>query len=481
MIFDRLDHTALDRLRAGFAGEIILPDSPDYDSARTLFNAMIDKHPAVIAQCATPGDVTVAVHFGRERSLEIAVRGGGHSVAGKALAGGGLVIDLRRMNEVVVNPDERTATVGGGATMGDLDRATEPYGLATTGGRVSTTGVGGFTLGGGSGWLDRKFGLACDNLLAAELVLADGTRVRASEQEHPELFWALHGGGGNFGVVTAFTFRLHPLSAVTAALLLWPPEAGPAIARAYRDFIMAAPDEVGGGLIYFTGPAEDFVPAYLIGHLVCAVLVTYAGPEANARRAMAPILELGHEGELIVEVPYAELQSMLDDPPGYRNYWTAEYLDAFPDEAVDRFCARAHDMVVPSPSQHVLFPQGGAVGRGTADYPIPWRSSPWCVHPFGLWEDPADDERGKRWARDMRADLQPWASGAVLLNFIGDEGQDRVVASLGRENYDRLATIKARYDPNNIFHLNHNITPAGDGSSVPGGSSDGARGPAVPP
>jgi FAD/FMN-containing dehydrogenase len=463
MTIGALDRTALDRLRSRFAGDIILPDDPGYDAARTLFNAMIDKRPEVIAQCASVDDVVAAIRFARENSLEIAVRGGGHSVAGKALTDGGLVIDLRRMNRVVVDPARRTATVGGGATMGDLDRGTDPYGLATTGGRVSTTGVGGYTLGGGSGWLDRLFGLACDNLLGAELVLADGSIVHASEEEHPDLFWALHGGGGNFGVVTAFTFRLHPLSAVTAALLLWPPEVGPHIARAYRDFIMAAPDEVGGGLIYFTGPAEDFVPRHLVGQLVCAVLVTYAGPEADARRVMAAMLELGHEGELIVEVPYAELQSMLDDPPGYRNYWTAEYLDAFPDEAIDRFCARAYDMVIPSPSQHVLFPQGGAVGRGSADYPIPWRRSPWCVHPFGLWEDPADDDRGKRWARDMRADLQPWASGAVLLNFIGDEGQDRVVVSLGRENYERLATIKARYDPDNIFHLNHNIAPSGTG------------------
>ncbi|MCC2628247.1 MAG: linked oxidase domain protein [Thermomicrobiales bacterium] len=463
MTIGAVDRTALDQLRSRFTGDIILPDDPGYDAARTLFNAMIDKRPEVIAQCASVDDIVAAIRFARENSLEIAVRGGGHSVAGKALTDGGLVIDLRRMNRVVVDPERRTATVGGGATMGDLDRGTQPYGLATTGGRVSTTGVGGFTLGGGSGWLDRKFGLACDNLLAAELVLADGRIVHASETENPDLFWALHGGGGNFGVVTAFTFRLHPLSAVTAALLLWQPEAGPDIARAYRDFIMAAPDEVGGGLIYFTGPAEDFVPPHLVGQLVCAVLVTYAGPEDDARRAMAPMLELGHEGELIVEVPYAELQSMLDDPPGYRNYWTAEYLDAFPDEAIDRFCARAYDMVVPSPSQHVLFPQRGAVGRGSADYPIPWRRSPWCVHPFGLWEDPADDERGRRWARDMRADLQPWASGAVLLNFIGDEGQDRVMASLGQENYERLATIKARYDPDNIFHLNHNITPNGAG------------------
>jgi FAD/FMN-containing dehydrogenase len=463
MAIGALDRTALDRLRQGFAGEIILPDDPGYNTARTIFNAMIDRRPGVIAQCATAADVAAAIRFGRQRSLEIAIRGGGHGVAGRALTDGGLVIDLRRMTEVTVDPDRHTATVAGGATMSHLDRATEPYGLATTGGRVSTTGVGGFTLGGGSGWLDRKFGLACDNLLAVELVLADGSFVRASEREHPDLFWALHGGGGNFGVATSFEFRLHPLPSVTAALLLWAPEAGPEVARTYRDFIEAAPDEVGGGLIYITGPAENFVPEHLVGRLTCAVLVTYAGGEEEARRAMAPMLSLKPAGEMIVEVPYADLQCMLDDPPGYRNYWSVEYLDAFPDAAVDRFCARANDMIVPSPSQHVLFPQGGAVARGSSDYPIPWRHAPWCVHPFGLWEDSADDERARWWARGVRADLQPWASGAVYLNFIGDEGQDRVVAGFGQENYARLAEIKARYDPDNVFHLNHNIKPSSPG------------------
>ena len=456
-----LAQTGLDPLRSRFNGGLILPDDPGYDEARTIFNAMIDKRPAVIAQCATAADVAAAIRFGREQRLEIAVRGGGHSVSGKALVDGGLVIDLRRMNGVTVDPERQTATVGGGATMSDLDRATEPYGLATTGGRVSTTGVGGYALGGGSGWLDRKFGLLCDNLLSAELVLADGTQVRASADEHSDLFWALHGGGGNFGVVTAFEFQLHPLQTVTAALLLWAPERGPEVARAYRDFLEAASDDIGGGLIFLTGPDEEFVPPRLVGRLTCAVLVTYAGPESDARRAMAPMLALGHEGELIVEVPYAELQSMLDDPPGYRNYWSVEYLNAFPDEAIDRFCARAHDMIVPSPSQHVLFPQGGAVARGPAEYPLPWRQAPWCVHPFGLWESPEDDERAKRWARDLRADLQSWSSGAVYHNFIGDEGQDRVVAGFGREHYHRLARIKAQYDPENVFHINHNIEPAG--------------------
>jgi FAD/FMN-containing dehydrogenase len=303
-------------------------------------------------------------------------------------------------------------------------------------------------------------GLACDNLLAVELVTADGNLVHASESKNPELFWALHGGGGNFGVATSFTFRLHELPLVTVALLLWRPDAAPDVLRAYREFMASAPDEVGGGALYVTGPTEDFVPSHLVGKLAFVILVVYAGSEAEARKITAPLLTLGHEGEFIAEMPYAELQCMLDDPPGYRNYWSAEYLDAFPDDAVDRFCARAHDMVVPSPSQQVIFPQGGTIARGPSDYPIPWRQSPWCVHPFGLWENPNDDERGRQWVHDIRADFKPWASGAVYLNFIGDEGRDRVVAGFGPENYQRLAKVKTQYDPENVFHLNHNIKPA---------------------
>jgi FAD/FMN-containing dehydrogenase len=454
-----LNDVALQELRHGFSGSLIMPDNPVYDEARTLFNAMINKRPAVIAQCETIDDVAQAIRFGRDREFEIAVRCGGHGVAGKALTNDGLVIDLRRMNTVTVDPEARTATVAGGATMSHLDRATEPHGLATTGGRVSTTGVGGYTLGGGDGWLARKMGLACDNLLAVELVTAAGDVVHASENKHPELFWALHGGGGNFGVATSFTFRLHELPLVTVALLLWQPEAAPNVLRAYREFMASAPDEVGGAALYVTGPAEDFVPSHLVGRQALLILVVYAGSEVEARAITAPLLALGHEGEFIAEMPYAELQCMLDDPPGYRNYWSAEYLEAFPDAAIDCFCARAKDMVVPSPSQQVLIPQGGMIARGPSDYPILWRQSPWCVHPFGLWEDPSDDERGRQWVHDLRADMRPWASGAVYLNFIGDEGHDRVVAGFGAHNYARLAAVKAKYDPDNVFHLNHNIKP----------------------
>ncbi|SCK58934.1 FAD-binding oxidoreductase [Streptomyces sp. WMMB 322] len=454
-----LHDSALNDLRRKFTGEVLTPDDPAYEETRPVFNAMIDRSPAVIALPRNEAEVARALAYGRTEGLQIAVRGGGHSVAGNSISDG-LVVDLRHMNSVTVDPGARTVRVGGGATMADLDGATQPYGLATTGGRVSTTGVGGFVLGGGSGWLEREFGLACDNLLAVELVTADGELVRATGHNNRELFWALHGGGGNFGVATSMTLRLHPLPALTAALLMWPAAAGPEVVRAYRDFMEAAPDQAGGGLIYLTGGEEPPVPEDLVGKLACASLITYTGREAEARDVMAPMLGLGHTGELIGQMPYAQVQRMLDDPPGYRNYWSAEHLDAFPDEAVDLFCARAHDMVVPSPSQHVLFPQGGAVARGAELYPLPWRSAPWTVHPFGLWEDPADDARAKEWARGLREDLRPWTSGAVYLNFIGQEGRDRVVAGFGPENYRRLAAVKAQYDPENVFRLNHNITPA---------------------
>jgi FAD/FMN-containing dehydrogenase len=455
----RLAHTAAAQLRESFTGAVLEPHSPGYDEARTLFNAMIDKRPALIAQCRTIEDVAQAIRVGREHDLEVAVRGGGHSVAGMGLCDGGIVVDLRRMNAVTVDPDARTATVAGGAVMWDLDQATQPYGLGTTGGRTSTTGVAGLALGGGTGWLDRRFGLVCDNLVAVDLVTADGTRIHASTDEHPELFWALHGGGGNFGVATSLTLRLHPVGEVTAAILLWDPAAAAEVMCAYRDFLAAAPDEVGGAIKLHTAPVKDWVPAHLAGALACTSLVTYLGAEAEIRDVLRPLLGLGHAAEVIVEVPYAELQSMLDDPPGYRNHWTADYLDRVPDAAIERFRARAEDMIVPSPSEQVLVPLGGAVARGPAHYPIPWRTAPWHVFPFGLWEDPADDARARRWAHGLRDDLRPWSSGAVYLNFIGDEGPDRVVAGLGADNRARLAAVKATYDPDNVFHLNHNIRP----------------------
>lgn len=455
-----MEASALTGLREGFEGSVIAEGEDGYEDARSIFNSMIERRPAVIAQCESVADVRAALAHARDSGLEVAIRSGGHSVAGASLTDGGLVIDMRRMNHVEVNPEARTATVGGGAVWADFDRATQPHALIAPGGRVSTTGVAGLTLGGGSTWLERKFGFACDNLVSVDLVTADGREVTASEDENPELFWALHGAGGNFGVATKLVFRLHELPAATFALLLWPADRGPEVAHAYRDLIDGgAPDELGGGLAYITGPPEEFVPEHLQGRLCAAVIGVYAGTEAELRGALAPIYALEPEGGLTAEMPYAEIQCAIDDPPGYRNWWSAEHLTGFPDEAVEIFCHRAHDMVVPSPSQHIAFPWGGAVARGASDWPLPHRDASWVIHPLGLWEDPDDDERAIAWGRGICQDVRRWATGGVYLNFVGDEGRDRVRSGYGEDNYRRLAAVKAEFDPDNVFHLHHAIEP----------------------
>ena len=446
-------------LRADFAGAILEPDDGGYEDARQIFNSMIDRRPAVIAQCASPDDVAQAIAFGRRNDLEIAIRSGGHSVTGASLTDGGLVIDMRRMNAVKVDPEARTATVQGGAVWSDFDRATQPHELIATGGRVSTTGVAGLTLGGGSGWLERKYGLACANLDSVTLLTAGGDTVTASDSENPELFWALHGGGSNFGVATELVFRLHPHPATTFALLLWPASAGPELGRRLRDLVEGgAPAELGGGIAYITGPPEEFVPEHLRGKLVAGVIGVYAGEEAEAREVLAPILELEPDGAMIAEMPYAEIQCAIDDPPGFRNYWAAEHLAGLPDEAIDLFCEHAGEMVVPSPSQHILFPWGGAVSAAAESWPLPHSAASWVAHPLGLWEDAADDERAIAWARGTCAALRPFSTGAVYLNFEADS-ERRVEDGFGSENLDRLAAVKAEYDPDNLFHLHHNIKP----------------------
>lgn len=451
---------ALAALRENLVGDVFAPDDPGYDEARTVFNSMIDRRPAVIAQCVTEDDVVRSVRFARDLDLPIAVRGGGHSVAGMAVNDGGLVVDLRHLRAVGVDPAARAVRVAGGATMSDLDRTCQPHGLATTGGRASTTGVGGFVLGGGSGWLDRWCGLAVDNLLGVELVTADGERVRASADENPDLFWALHGGGGNFGIATAITLKLHELPEFSIALLLYLPEFGPEVVRTYRELIAHGPNEASGGIIYLTGPPEEFVPPHLVGTLLCGALLTYAGSEQDMRKLAEPLLALPHEAEVVGAMPYADVQCMIDDPPGMRNYWSAEYLTGVPDAYVDLFCARAQSMPVPTGTIHVLFPLGGAIAEGPHEYPVPYRDAPWAVHPFAMWEDPADDARGIQWVRDVRLDAQPWSTGDVYLNFIGDEGAERVTAGVGAENARRLSEVKRRYDPDNVFRFNHNIRPA---------------------
>ncbi|MFF4506143.1 FAD-binding oxidoreductase [Streptomyces sp. NPDC001401] len=451
---------ALTALREDLVGDVFAPGDVGYDEARTVFNAMIDRRPAVIAQCVDEADVVRAVRFGRDLDLKIAVRGGGHGVAGMAVNDGGLVVDLRHMRAVTVDPAAEAVRIAGGATMSDLDRACQPYALATTGGRASTTGVGGFVLGGGTGWLDRWCGLAVDNLLGVELVTADAAQVHANADENPELFWALHGGGGNFGIATAITLKLHELPEFSVALLMYLPEFGAEAVRTFRDLIGSGPDEVGGGVLHLTGPPEEFVPSHLAGTLLCAVLLTYVGAEQDMRKFAEPLLALPHEVEIVGAMPYADVQCMIDQPPGMRHYWSAEYLTGVPDEFVESYCADAQAMPVPTGSQFVLLPQGGAIAAGPPQYPVPYRDAPWIVHPYGMWADAADDERCIQWVRDVRADARPWSTGATYLNFIGDEGPERVVAGLGAQHTARLAAVKRQYDPDNVFRFNHNIRPA---------------------
>lgn len=454
-------YAAADDLRPQFAGSVLAPEDSGYDAARAIFNAMVDRRPAVIAQCTGVEDVRAALAFADRRGLEVAVRGGGHSVAGASLTEGGLVVDLRRMRSVTVDPHARTAVVEGGATWADFDRACQPHGLGTTGGRVSSTGVAGLTLGGGSGWFERKFGLASDSLLSVDLVTADGVEIRTSEDEHPDLFWALHGGGGNFGVATRLTFRLHPLPVTTLGLLLWEAERGLEVATAYRDLVEGGvTEDLGGAVVYLTGPPEDFVPTELHGKRLAVCVAVYAGTAAELRDVLAPMFALRPDGVLLTEMPYCDIQCALDDPPGVRNYWSDAHLAGLPDEAVRRFAEQGMAMPVPTPSQSLLVPWGGAVAAGARDWPQPHRGAAWVVHPFGLWEDPADDAYGISWVKNTVAAMRPYATGAVYLNFIGNEGTDRVIAGYGRENYAKLAAVKLEYDPRNVFHLHHNIHPA---------------------
>jgi FAD/FMN-containing dehydrogenase len=453
---------AIIRLDGSFAGRLIRPADSDYDETRTVFNAMIDKRPALIAQCTRPDDVASALRLARECSMEIAVRSGGHSVAGVSLCDDGLVIDLRPMKSIEIDPARRTVRVGAGCTWSEVDRATQKHGLATTGGRVSTTGVSGLTLGGGSGWLERQHGLACDNLVSVELVTADGKQITASEDDHPELFWGLHGGGGNFGIATALTFQLHPVGPeVLAGLLLYEPEQGRELLRLTRDFMVSAPDEFGPALAYFTIPADEELPIELHNKLVSAIALCYTGSKAEGEKLIEPYRNLGPIADFVEPVPYVDFQCSIDDPPGLHNWWTAEYLHVISDEAID--VIHAHSLEVPTPTscQSFIVPWGGAVARlGEDETPMTQRDATWVVHPYVSVADPSEVEPAIAWARGFRKEVRRYASGGLYLNFVAeDEGESGVRAAFGEHKYERLAAIKTRYDPDNLFRGNHNIKP----------------------
>lgn len=447
---------------SGFRGDLIQPDDPRYEEGRQVYNAMIDRRPALIARCSNVADVTSAIEFGRSSGLDIAVRGGTHNGAGLGTVDDGLVIDLRDMNGVLIDPDSKLARVEGGAVLGDLDHAAHAFGLATPAGIISTTGVGGLTLGGGHGYLSRKYGLTIDNLVSADVVLADGSFVTASEDRNDDLFWALRGGGGNFGVVTSFTLRLHPVKNIVGGPTLWPLEAADDLLRWWREFQPGAPEDIYGFFAFLTVPPAEPFPEELHLQKVCALVWCYTGPPEEAEEAFAPALEVAEPAlHGAQEMPYPMLQSAFDQfyPHGDQWYWRGDFVRDIPDEAVARHVEFGEKLPTPQATMH-LYPIDGAPQQvGQDETAFSYREANYSQVIVGVDPDPANAELIRSWTVDYWDALHPHSLGGAYVNFMMDEGQDRIKATY-RDNYERLREVKGKYDPHNLFHVNQNIQPA---------------------
>ncbi|MFO8151085.1 MAG: FAD-binding oxidoreductase [Trueperaceae bacterium] len=452
---------AVEAFAGKLRGDLIRAGDDAYDDARKLYNAMIDKRPAVIARCQDVTDVMTAIAFARDVGLPLAVRGGGHNGGGLGSVDDGVVIDLAAMNGVRVDPEARTVRVEGGATWGKVDHAAHAFGLAVPSGIISTTGVGGLTLGGGLGHLTRRHGLTIDNLLEVDVVLADGRLVTANEHEHRDLFWAVRGGGGNFGVVTSFLFRAHPVETVVGGPTLWSLDDAADVLRWYRDFIRAAPRDLTGFFAFLTVPPAPPFPEHLHRRKVCGIVWCYSGPSERADEVFAPVAAFGTpllHG--VHPMPFPALQSAFDalHPAGLQWYWRADFFDELSDEAIAAHVEHAAQLPTMLSTMH-LYPIDGAA-HDVADDATPWsyRDANWAQVIVGIDSDPAMAEPLADWAKAYWAALHPHSSGGAYVNFMMDEGQERVRATY-RDNYPRLARIKATYDPENLFRVNQNIEP----------------------
>jgi FAD/FMN-containing dehydrogenase len=456
-----IDSTTIDQLAQSFRGKLLRPGDDGYDAARTIYNAMIDRRPALIAQPADTNDVSAAVKFASRHDLQVSIKCGGHAASGHAVCEGGLMIDLALLNEITVDPKAKTATAGGGTHWGELDAATQAHGLAVTGGRVPSTGIGGLTLGSGSGWLERKLGYTVDNMIGAEVVLANGDIVHASQSENPDLFWGLRGGGGNFGIVTKFEYRLHEIGPmVFGGMLIFPRFRAAEVIKAYRDFMETADDDIGGGVGLVCAPPEDFVPEPMHGMPVAAIIVCYTGKPEDGPSAIKPFLDLQPVMNMTQPMPYLEVQKLIEagNQPGFQNYWKADMYPELPDEAIEVLAAATAEPI--STMTAVLVqPQGGATARvPDGETALGWRGAKWSVHYLGMWEDISQNEMQIAWTRKVAEAMKPWAQEGTYLNYLSDEGEDRVKESFGH-HYKRMEELKNKYDPTNFFRLNQNIKP----------------------
>jgi FAD/FMN-containing dehydrogenase len=451
-----LGKAAIEQLARGLRGQLLRPGEAGYDTARTIWNAMVDRRPAMIARCVGVSDVLRSVDFARNHGLLLSVRGGGHNVAGNAVCDGGLMIDLSPMRGIRVDAQQRTVRADGGCTWRDLDHETAAFGLATTGGIIPATGIGGLTLGGGLGWLMRKHGLSCDNLLSADVVLARGQLITASSTENSDLFWGLRGGGGNFGIVTSFQYRLHPVDQVLGGMVVYPPERAHVVLSHFREFAKTAPDELVCMAVLLTGPD---------GAKILAVVTCYCGPVAQGERVLRPLRQFGPPAaDQIAPIPYIQLQGLLEPgfPPGLQNYWKSSFLRDLSDEAIGvAIEAFKH---VPSPSSAIAFEQlGGAMSRvGENDSAFGHRSAPFNFLVVSSWPDAADNAKHIAWTRSLAEAMQPFSAGGVYVNYLGqetDEGRDRIRAAYGPAKYERLLALKKKYDPANLFRINQNVRP----------------------
>ncbi len=449
-----IDKGAIEEFSSAIAGRVILPTDPDYDGARRIWNASVQKRPGMVVRCRGTADVVHAVEFARANDLLVAIRGGGHNVAGRALCDDGIVIDLSAMRGVFVDPSRRTARVQGGATLGDVDRETHLHGLAVPAGVVSRTGIAGLTLGGGVGWLVRKYGLTCDNVLSFEVVTAEGKLLTASAEENPDLFWALRGGGGNFGIVTSFLFRAHPVATVLGGLIVHGRDQAREVIRHYRDFLVSAPEELTAYAALISTP--DGQPAV-------AVIPCYCGDLAEGERVIRPLRQFGSPlMDAVQPMPFPTMQKLLDGafPDGTYNYWKSTFVTGLSDEAIDLIVEHSNRMQSPLSAVVIEFYGGAASRVGASETAFAQRQAEYDVGFMAQWTDPAEADSHVTWARAMSDALSPYSSGRYLLNFLSEEGADTIRAAFG-ENYPRLAEVKNKYDPTNFFALNQNIKPAG--------------------